>query len=72
MFNRRHIGKSTGRQSVWRSDASVGVLVVLAVFLLHATTDIFGGLERRFYDFASTRTDRLPSEIGRASCRERV
>ena len=62
MFNRRHTGKSTGPKPVWRSDALVGLLVVLAVLLLHAATDLFGGLERRFYDFASTRTDRVPSD----------
>jgi serine/threonine-protein kinase len=62
LFNRRHTGKSTGPKPVWRSDALVGLLVVLAVLLLHAATDLFGGLERRFYDFASTRTDRVPSD----------
>jgi serine/threonine-protein kinase len=40
----------------------LGFLVLLAVFVLHATTDLLGGLERRFYDFGSAHTDRLPSE----------
>ncbi len=62
LSNRRRTGKSTGRRSVWRSDALVGLLVVLAVLLLHAATDLFAGLERRFYDFASSQTDRVPSE----------
>lgn len=40
----------------------MGVLVVLAVLLMHVTTDLTGGLERRFYDFASGQTDRQPSD----------
>jgi CHASE2 domain-containing sensor protein/predicted Ser/Thr protein kinase len=39
----------------------MGLCVVLAVFVLHATTDLFSGLERRFYDLASTARDRVPS-----------
>ncbi len=52
-----------GSQSqFWRADWFVGVLVVLAVFVLHGFTDFFGTLERRYYDFASTNTSRQPSE----------
>ena len=51
-----------GKGRIWRSDALMGLLVVLAVFALHASTDLFGGLERRFYDLASTQTSRLPSD----------
>ncbi len=40
----------------------MGVLVVVAVLLLHGLTDFFGTLERRYYDFASTSTSRQPSE----------
>jgi len=40
----------------------VGVLVVLAVLVLHGATDFFGTLERRYYDFASTSTSRQPSD----------
>ncbi len=40
----------------------MGVLVVLAVLVLHSATDFFGTLERRYYDFASTSTSRLPSD----------
>lgn len=47
---------------IWRADWFVGVLVVLAVFLMHSFTDFFGTLERRYYDFASTSTSRQPSE----------
>lgn len=46
----------------WRADWFVGVLVVLAVFVLHGFTDFFGTLERRYYDFASTSTSRQPSD----------
>ena len=46
----------------WRADWVVGVLVVLAVLLLHGLTDFFGTLERRYYDFASTSTSRQPSD----------
>ena len=46
----------------WRADWFVGVLVVLAVFMLHSVTDFFGTLERRYYDFASTSTSRQPSD----------
>lgn len=48
--------------SFWRTDGFIGVLVVMAVILLHLTTDIVGTLERRFYDFASTSTSRKPSD----------
>jgi eukaryotic-like serine/threonine-protein kinase len=51
-----------GRGRIWRSDAFFGLGVVLAVFALHAATDLFDGLERRFYDFASSASSRLPSE----------
>ena len=50
-----------GLGRIWRSDAVMGLCIVIAVFVLHATTDLFSGLERRFYDLASTATDRLPS-----------
>ena len=40
----------------------MGLAVVLAVVALHAATDFFSGLERRFYDLASTQTSRLPSD----------
>ncbi|MEJ8835698.1 CHASE2 domain-containing serine/threonine-protein kinase [Ramlibacter sp. AN1133] len=46
----------------WRTDWFVGVLVVAAVVLLHASTDVVGTLERRFYDYASTQTSRQPSD----------
>ena len=51
-----------GLGRIWRSDAVMGLCIVMAVFALHATTDLFSGLERRFYDLASTDTDRVPSD----------
>ena len=40
----------------------MAVPVVLAVAILHQATDVIGTVERRFYDFASTRSDRRPSD----------
>jgi CHASE2 domain-containing sensor protein/predicted Ser/Thr protein kinase len=51
-----------GQGRIWRSNALMGLLVVLAVFALHASTDLFGGLERRFYDLASSASSRQPSD----------
>lgn len=53
---------SKKKRAFWRSDAFVGVAVVLAALLLNQVTDFFGTLERRFYDFASTHTPRTPNE----------
>jgi serine/threonine-protein kinase len=53
---------SAKRGQFWRADWFVAVLVVLAVFVLHQATDVFGTLERRFYDFASTSSGRQPSD----------
>jgi CHASE2 domain-containing sensor protein/predicted Ser/Thr protein kinase len=38
------------------------VVIVLAAIGLHLATDFMGTLERRYYDFASTRTSRHPSD----------
>ena len=40
----------------------VGVLIVMVVFLLQSYTDIFGTLERRYYDFTCTSTMRQLDE----------
>ena len=53
---------SAKRGQFWRADWFVAVLVVLMVFVLHQATDVFGTLERRFYDFASTSSGRQPSD----------
>ncbi len=46
----------------WRTDWFAGLAVVVAVLVLHSFTDFFGALERRFYDFASTSSNRQPSD----------
>ena len=53
---------SSRRPALWRADWVVAALAVAAVVALHATTDAIGTLERRFYDFASTSNNRLPSD----------
>ncbi len=53
---------SSQRSQFWRADWFVGVLVVLATLVLHQTTDLMSTLERRFYDFSSTSTNRQPSD----------
>src|SRR5688500_507331 len=60
----RQVGTSTSSRGgkLWRSDWFVGVLVVVAVLVLHYGTDFIGTLERRYYDFASTSTSRQPSD----------
>ena len=52
----------SGKGPVWRADWFVGLLVVVAVIALHSFTDIFGALERRYYDFASTSGGKQPSD----------
>lgn len=47
--------------SFFRSDALVALVLVMAVVVLHFSTDAISTLERRFYDFASTSTSRQPS-----------
>ena len=56
------ITSSKKRGRFWRADWFVAVLVVVAVVILHQSTDLIGTLERRFYDFASTSTSRQPSD----------
>ncbi len=46
---------------LWRSDSFIGIMVVVAVLVLHISTDSIRTMERRFYDFASTSTTRAPS-----------
>lgn len=46
----------------WRTEGFAGLVVVLAVIGLHLASDSIGALERRYYDFVSTRTARQPSE----------
>ncbi len=51
-----------GGKQFWRTDWFAGLAVVVAVVAFHLTTDFFGALERRFYDFASTSSSRAPSD----------
>ncbi|MFI4926106.1 MAG: CHASE2 domain-containing protein [Burkholderiales bacterium] len=53
---------SARRGQFWRTDGFVGVLVVVATMVLQYSTDFLSGLERRFYDYASTVTARQPSD----------
>jgi len=53
---------SAKRRQFWRADWFVALVVVAAVVVLNQTTDVFGTLERRFYDFASTSSGRQPSD----------
>lgn len=46
----------------WRSPRVFGLLVVSLVLGLQISTDIFGGLERGFYDFTSSRHPHPPSD----------
>lgn len=62
MFTSQRQSRPKRRPSLWRSDAATGLAVIAAVVLLHLATDFFSGLERRFYDLASTQTAREPSE----------
>jgi serine/threonine-protein kinase len=48
--------------SFWRADWFAGVAIVVAVIVLHLSTDFIGALERRYYDFASTSTSHQPSD----------
>ncbi|HSV48394.1 MAG TPA: CHASE2 domain-containing protein, partial [Ramlibacter sp.] len=46
----------------WLRDGLLAVAVLVAVVILHQTTDAIGTLERRFYDFAVAQSARTPSE----------
>jgi len=50
------------RRQFWRTDWFVAVLVVMVVVILNQASDAIGTLERRFYDFGSTSSGRLPSD----------
>ncbi|HZY17149.1 MAG TPA: serine/threonine-protein kinase [Ramlibacter sp.] len=53
---------SARQRRFWRADWFVAAAVVAAVFVLWKSTDLVDALERRFYDVASTRSDRQPSD----------
>ncbi len=54
--------KSDGKTSIWRSDAFIGAAALVTVLIAHQATNFFGTLERRFYDYSSTHTQRAPSD----------
>ena len=55
--------KTEGKRGpFWRTDTFVGLAVMLLALGLHASTDFFAGLERRFYDYGVASSDRLPSD----------
>lgn len=56
------LAKKSSLAAFWRTDWFAGVAIVVAAFVLHASTDFIGTLERRFYDFASTSNARQPSD----------
>ncbi len=51
-----------GRRRRDRADVWLLVAVATVVLVLHATTDLFGALERRLYDAAMRHSERLPSD----------
>ena len=48
--------------AIWRQDWFLGLCIVALALALNQWTDVFGSLERRFYDFASTSSARQPSD----------
>ena len=46
----------------WKSGRVLGALVVIVVLALHASTDLFNGWERSFFDFARTASSPQPEE----------
>lgn len=56
------VAKSSSKSAFWRTDWFAGAAVVVAAIALHVATDFVSTLERRFYDFASTSTNRQPSD----------
>ncbi len=53
---------SGDKKKFWRTDWFVGVLLVVAILIVHKSSGVFEFLELRFYDFASTSTSRQPSD----------
>jgi eukaryotic-like serine/threonine-protein kinase len=50
------------RSNFWRTDWFVGVLVVLAVFMVNRTTNFVDALDNRLYDFGLTQANKKPSD----------
>jgi eukaryotic-like serine/threonine-protein kinase len=57
------VAKKTSKPGFsWKADWVAGVAIVFAAIVLQKATDFTGTLERRFYDYASTSTNRQPSD----------
>jgi len=56
------VKRSSKGQVFWRTDWFAGIAIVLAAIVFNMATDLVGTLERRFYDFASTSSARVPSD----------
>ena len=54
--------KRLTQSSFWRADWFLGACLIALLVTIHGATDFFGAFERRFYDFASTTTERRPSD----------
>ena len=50
------------KRSFWRSDWFLGVIVVIALLLFSASSDLIPGLEREAYDMGVQATSRAPAE----------
>ncbi len=55
-------GKKAKKSEFWRTDWFAGLFLILIATVVYTATDFAGGLERRFYDFASTASNRQPSD----------
>jgi eukaryotic-like serine/threonine-protein kinase len=54
--------RSSKGPAFWRTDWFAGIAIVFAAVAFNLATDLVGTLERRFYDFASTSSARVPSD----------
>ena len=48
----------SSKTPIWRSNWLLALLLTLAVFVIYQSTNAIEGLERRFYDAASTQIER--------------
>jgi CHASE2 domain-containing sensor protein/predicted Ser/Thr protein kinase len=55
-------GKKAKAANFWRTDWFTGLFLILVAATVYTVTDFAGTLERRFYDFASTGSNRQPSD----------
>ncbi|NBW49680.1 MAG: CHASE2 domain-containing protein [Betaproteobacteria bacterium] len=55
-------GKKAKKSEFWRTDWFAGLFLILISTVVYTATDFAAGLERRFYDFASSASNRQPSD----------